>query len=237
MISLSERDLQDFQQAYPWFTGARLPDGRVLGNYAKIKEEQDIVIQTFKRELNVSPESTVIEFGCAEGACTVYLAPLVKRLVGVEVRPRNVSAMLTRLYVHDIHNVEIWLKDVSLAGPDWGKFDIAFHGGVLYHLVNPVAHLFSLKGLADQMVLDTHYGTDTLHFPHCAIDHGGKRYPGYVYRELGWGDPYSGIANASCWLPRDLLLELLHEIGYSQVKVISDFLVTGMPRIIVTAKR
>jgi hypothetical protein len=237
MISISERDLLDFQQAYPWFTGTRLPDGRILGNPERIKEQNDPVFQVLTSHLKVSLESTLIEFGCAEGTLTVYLAALVKRMVAVEVRPRNISALLTRLFAHDIHNVDVWLRDVSIVGPEWGKFDILFHAGVLYHLVNPVAHLFSLKGMADQMLLDTHYGTDALTFPRCTIEHAGKRYPGFIYREQGWTDPYSGIENASCWLRKDLLLELLHEIGYSHVEVIRDYQIFGMPRFTVTAKR
>jgi hypothetical protein len=237
MIPLSERELQDFQQAYPWFTGTRLSDRRVLGNPSRIRETDDIVVQALRDHLTVTPESTLIEFGCAEGTLTVYLAEMVKRMVAVEVRPRNISALLTRLYVHDLHNVEVRLKDVSLVGPDWGQYDILFHAGVLYHLTNPVAHLFSMKGLSDQLLLDTHYGTDTLPFPRCQIEHAGKRYPGFIYREQGWSDPYSGIETASCWLRRDLLLDLLHEIGYSQVKVVSDYFVFGLPRFIVAAKR
>jgi tRNA (mo5U34)-methyltransferase len=237
MMSLSERDLQDFNQAYPWFTGTRLSDGRILGNPARVKQEDDVVIQSLICNFNITPDSSLIEFGCAEGTLTVYLAKLVKRMVAVEVRPRNISALLTRLYAHDIHNVDVWLKDVSIVSPDWGKFDILFHAGVLYHLINPIAHLFSLKGFADQMLLDTHYGTDALGFQRCAIDHGGKRYPGYVYRELGWSDPYSGVQSASCWLPKDVLLDLVREVGYSQVNVLVDHIVTGMPRIILAAKR
>jgi Nodulation protein S (NodS) len=237
MISISERDLLDFQEAFPWFTGTRLPDGRILGNPTRVREPDDPVFQALPQQLDLSGEKTLIEFGCAEGTLTVYLAALVKRMVAVEVRPRNISALLTRLFAHDIHNVEVWLKDVSIVGPDWGKFDILFHAGVLYHLVNPVAHLFSLKGMADQMLLDTHYGADSLNFPRCTIEHAGNRYPGFIYREQGWSDPYSGIESASCWLRKELLLDLLREIGYSQVQIVRDYQIFGMPRFTVTAKR
>ena len=237
MISISDRDLQDFQQVFPWFNGTRLPDGRILGNQSRVRQEDDPVFQALPRHLNITPESSLIEFGCAEGTLTVYLAAMVKRMVAVEVRPRNICALLTRLFAHDIHNVEVWLKDVSLIGPDWGRFDILFHAGVLYHLSNPVAHLFSLKGLADQMLLDTHYGTDAINFPPCTVEHAGKSYPGYVYREQGWSDPFSGIEPASCWLPKALVLELLGEIGYSQVKVVRDYQMVGKPRFTVAAKR
>jgi hypothetical protein len=237
MLPLSDRELQEFQLAFPWFTGTRLPDGRVLGHEGLMIEESDVVIQTFKHYLNFSRESTAIEFGCAEGTRTVYLAPLVKRLVAVEARPRNISALLTRLYVYDFRNVEVWLKDISIVGPDWGKFDILYHGGVLYHLINPIAHMFSLAGLADQLLLDTHYGTDQLGLQGCAIVFNGKRYPGYIYREKGWDDPYSGVADTSCWLNRLSLLELIQDIGYNHVNVVFDQPVTGMPRIILVAKR
>jgi tRNA (mo5U34)-methyltransferase len=264
MNLVSDRELEAFQKAFSWFTGSRLPDGRILGSRAPkfVKQDDDIVVQTLKRHFDVSRESTLIEFGCAEGNLTVYMAPLVKSLVAVDVRPRNITGLLTRLYVHGIRNVEVWLKDISLVGPQWGTFDILVHAGVLYHLLNPVAHLFSMKDLANQLLLDTHYGIDALHFPPCAVEYGGKRYLGYIYREHGWEAPYGGIGPVSCWLPRDLILGLLHEIGYSKIevvyddptyaatcthcapsggfgtgKVVCEQIVTKMPRLIVAAKR
>ena len=130
--------------------------------------------------------------------------------------------MFAHLYVHDIHNVDVWLRDVAVVNAGWGKFDILFHVGVLYHLLNPVAHLFSLQGMADQLLLQTAYGTDALGFPRCAVKYGGKRYLGYLKQEHGWAAPYGGIGPVSCWLARDVLLELLHEIGYRQVDVVFE---------------
>ena len=56
-------------------------------------------------------------------------------------------------------------------------------------------------------------------------------------REKGWDDPYSGVADTSCWLNRQSLLELVHDIGYSHVNAVWDHPVTGLPRIILVAKR
>ena len=237
MIPLTDRDLQDFQQSHSWFCGTRLPDGRILGNKDRMHEGNEPFFQTTREHLHLSGETSLIEFGAAEGHFSVFLAPMVKRLVCVEVRPRNVIALLTRLFVHDIRNVDVWLKDVSVVGPDWGRFDALFHVGVLYHLSNPVAHLLSLRGLADRLLLDTHYGTDDLPLPRGELEHQGKRYPGYLYRERGWQDPYSGVEPASCWLRRDVLLDLLTEIGYRQVTVLSDHLINGMPRFTVVASQ
>jgi hypothetical protein len=169
MIPLSDRELVEFQLAFPWFIGTRLPDGRVLGHSGFMVEDDDLVIQAFKQKLRISAESTVLELGCAEGNRTVYLAPLVKKLTAVDVRPRNICGLLTRLYVYDIRNVRACLKDISVLGDGWGTFDAVYHGGVLYHLADPVAHMFSLAGLAPQLLLDTHYGTCELGLEPCPI--------------------------------------------------------------------
>jgi hypothetical protein len=237
MQKLTERELLDFQTSYPWFTGTRLPDGRILGKHDRIKESTDPIFKIVKENLDLSSDKTMIEFGCAEGTLSVYLAPLVKKLTTVEVRPRNISALLTRLFVHDIHNVEAQLKDVSIIDDSWGKYDILFHAGVLYHLSNPVTHIYSLQGMAAQLLLDTHYASDKLNFPKIIITHNSKNYEAFSFKEQGWSDPYSGIDPTSCWLKKEMIIQLLTEIGYKQIEVKRDYEVFGMPRFTVVAKK
>lgn len=237
MKSISERDLLDFQTSFPWFTGTRLADGRILGNPDRIKESTDPIFEIVKDHLDISDEKTMIEFGCAEGTLSVYLAPLVKKLIAVEVRPRNISALLTRLFVHGIDNVEAKLKDVSLIDKTWGTYDILFHAGVLYHLSNPVAHIYSLQDIAAQLLLDTHYASDKLNFPKVTIAHNGKNYEAFSFKEQGWGDPYSGIDSTSCWLKKETIIQLLSEIGFHKIDIKREYEVFGMPRFTVVAKK
>lgn len=225
-MNLSERELQDFQTCFPWFTGTRLSDGRILGNKDRMKEKDDPIFSILKDNFALK-DKTVIEFGCAEGTLTVYLAELVKKVISLEVRPKNIAALLTRLFVHGIHNVDVWLKDVSIA-ENW-KCDLLFHAGVLYHLSNPVEHLLSLKNVADELLLDTHYYTDDLNF--------SKSGDGYIYKDGDWANPYAGTSPDSCWLRKELIIKLLYEIGYKTVEIKRDYKVFDLPRFTIAAKK
>ena len=232
MIPLTDNQYEDFQKLVPWFSGTKLPDGRILGN-AKLYETSNTqpILDAALRYLPGIEKMTGIELGCGEGAHTVNLAPLLKHLTCVEVRPANIVPLLTRLFVYDFKNVDVWMKDVSIAEPSWGKFDVMFHMGLLYHFINPVAHLHSLKGIAPRILMRTHYGRDSLTFPRTEIVHEGKRYPAYVYREHGWKDPWSGVEPVSHWLSTEVLVGLLQEIGYQKVEVVADTTYSNLPLI------
>jgi hypothetical protein len=235
--ALSDAQHEDFQNAIRWFSGTKLPDGRVLGNSLCLYESDGTqpIIDTLRRCLGRSVEMTGIELGCGEGGHTVRIAPLLKRLTCVEVRPANIVALLTRLFLYDIHNVDVRMGDVSVVGADWGRFDVLIHVGLLYHFINPVAHLMSLKGLASSIILRTHYGHDALSMPRLQIEHAGRQYSGYEWKEQGWSDPWSGVAPVSCWLSRDDIIAVLREVGYTKVEVVGDAPCRGLPLITIFA--
>ena len=224
MIGLSDRQLQDFHDALQWTTAMRLPDGRVLGVPGKrgaISDDNDFRVRAVAERLQPT-DKTVLELGAHEGIHTVQLAAVAKHVVAVEVRPKNVVAALTRLFVHDVSNARVVLKDVRELDERFGRFDVLFHVGVLYHLSDPVRHLFAVAPLAAHLLLDTHYGEPPDEGDHEELDYGGRRYGAYRIREGGWGDAFSGVEEMSRWLDRDSLLELVRDVGFSEVEVLDD---------------
>ncbi|HTK78170.1 MAG TPA: hypothetical protein VL371_23085, partial [Gemmataceae bacterium] len=109
--------------------------------------------------------------------------------------------------------------------------------GVLYHLSDPVGHLRRVAGLADSLLLDTHYATDDLPFPRVDIAADGATYRAKVYQEGKWADVFSGVEPTSRWVYRDDLLRLLGDLGFSSVEVLDDRRERNGPRFTVLGQR
>jgi len=239
MIPLTDRDLQDFQEALDWKTGMELPDGRILGvagKRGKVSKANDSRVALVANLIDPR-QGTVLEVGCCEGIHTVQLAAVAKHVTALDVRAKNVLCTLARLFVHDIHNVTVRLHDARQLSSASEHFDVLFHVGVLYHLMDPVEHLFAVRDLADNLVLDTHVTHDDTNFPRDDIHYQGQTYRAHVYREGGWADVFSGVEPASRWLHQDALVQVLRDAGYASVDVVGERLERNGPRVCIVARR
>jgi precorrin-6B methylase 2 len=239
MIALNDQQLNDFQSALDWRTGLKLPDGRVLGVAGKrgrIPEATDTRVRAVAERCQPAGK-TILEFGCCEGTHTVQLAGLCKEVVALEVRPKNIACALVRLFVHEVRNVRLLLKDVREVDGGFGRFDILFHVGVLYHLADPVEHLARIAPLGDQLLLDTHYADDSSRYERSDIRHGGKSYAASAHRDGAWDDAFSGVEPTARWLRRDALLELLKDVGFGSLDVLDDRVERNGPRLTLLASR
>jgi len=239
MRDLTDRQLQDFAEAVSWEIAERLPDGRILGRVGELgatMTELDFRLAEVDKRLGLAGK-TVLELGSHEGHFTIQLAQRCQQVTAVEVRPKNVVCALIRAYVHDMENIKIHCKDVRGIDGSFGRFDIVVHLGVLYHLSNPVEHLFRIKDLSDNLLLCTHYGGSTLGFPRDDISYDGKTYRAHRYKEFGWQDGWSGMEDSSRWLEREDLLRLLRDTGYGSVEIIRDWEASGYPRLSLLAGR
>ena len=239
MIPLTDQQLEDFQEAIAWETAMRLPDGRVLGKPGKrgaISEPGDFRVRALDSRLDLA-DKRVLELGCHEGIHTVQLASLAREVVGVEVRPKNVVGALTRLFIHGIGNAQIVLKDVRDLDTSFGSFNVLFHVGVLYHLLDPVEHLYRVAPLAEAILLDTHYETPKTLRQRADLEREGRRYTAYRVGEGGWADSFSGVDSASRWLDRDALVTLVADVGFVRVEVLDDREERNGARITLFARR
>jgi hypothetical protein len=239
VIELTDRQLQDFQDAVDWETAMRLPDGRVLGNLGKrdaIMSGRDFRITALADRFELSG-MRVLELGSHEGNHTVQLAELAREVVAVEVRPKNIVGALVRLFVHDVANVRLVLGDVRDLDASFGRFDLLFHVGVLYHLSDPVDHLFAIAATADALLLDTHYETRETERPRADLRQTARAYEGYVVGEGGWPNSFSGVDETSCWLERASLLRLVGDVGFGEIEVIDDRVERNGHRITLVARK
>jgi len=239
MTPLSDQQLADFQAILPWKTGADLPDGRSLGVPGKRGQTTrglDPRVAAVRDRL-ASADKSVLEIGCCEGIHTVQLAGVCREVVGLDVRPHNIACALTRLFVHGVTNARLLLHDAREIDHRIGRFDILFHVGVLYHLSDPVNHLRRVAGLADSLLLDTHYADDELPYPRADMGAEGTTYRAKVYQEGEWADVFSGVEPTSRWVYREDLLRLLGDLGFASVEVLDDRRERNGPRFTVLARR
>lgn len=238
MISLSERDFDEFQNTLDWRCALPLPDGRLLGSdkYGNVEKSDSEIVQSVKEHLAPS-NKRILELGPCEGIYTVQLAGICREVVSVEIRPKNIISILTRLFIHDINNVKVILGDARDLNEKNGSFDILFHAGLLYHLDNPVEHLFSIAPLAPKILLNTHYCDGEEHLPQDNIEYSGKQWRAGRYQEHGWKDPFSGVESFSRWLYRDDLMEAVKQAGYPNINVINTYRLGPHPRLTLVASR
>ncbi len=238
-LQLTDQELAEFQVVVDWKTGLELPDGRVLGvagKRGKVSKPLDFRVRKLAEEFG-SADKRVLEFGCLEGVHTVQLAGVCREVVALDVRPRNIACTLVRCFVHKSDNVSPVLGDARHIDESLGHFDIIFHVGVLYHLMDPVSHIMNLARMTDVLLLDTHYCLEDTTFPRCDIRIDDKVYQAYAYGEKGWKDPFSGVEPESLWLHRQALLDVLTDAGFTSLEVFKDRIERNGPRISIMASR
>lgn len=239
MLKLSDQEFADIQSAVSWNTGEELPDGRVLGvagKRGKLMRGVDSRVKFLSESFPVQ-HAHVLEIGCCEGLHSVQLAKVAARVTAVDVRPKNVICAMVRAFVHEAKNIDFRILDVRQLGESKERFDAIFHVGVLYHLMNPVQHLFALRQLSDQLLLDTHVCDDDTAFAPMDEVHETTTYRAFAYRgEEGWKDVFSGVEPTSRWLHRNALLNALHDAGFDSLSVVRDRQERNGPRITVVAK-
>jgi tRNA (mo5U34)-methyltransferase len=233
----TDEQLAEFQKAHAWSTARPIPDGRMLGagkaDTSRVDARVEAVRERFGEGLRV------LEIGACEAQHTVLLAPFCREVVALEVRPKNVAGALIRQLVNEVTNVRNVVMDVRDVTAAMGRFDLVFHVGVLYHLMNPVEHLIQIGRLdTSALLLDTHYATtDLKKFPDRKIVQDGVTWRTKLYRERGWSDAFSGVEAESAWLYRDDLLSLISAIGFPQIEILRDEVERNGPRIGLLARR
>jgi len=224
LAALSDVDLDRLNSILPWQCFTTDDAGRRFGHRAwkgKREEPQPIPdrrIELLHTRYDLSDKS-VLEIGCFEGVHTAALCARAARVMAVDSRVENVIKTLVRCHYYghapDVRqcNVESSNELASL-----GDVDIVHHVGVLYHLVDPVAHLHSLAALTRVgMMLDTHVARPAEATSKYEL--GGRHYAYRKLEESGVSDAFSGMYDHAKWLTCDAMVSLLRELGFASVNV------------------
>ena len=111
-----------------WDIGYRLPE---VQKYA-----------TFK------PDDEVIDIGCAEGLITMEVAPKVKHIRGVELRPQRVEAARQIAEERGIKNISFKVGSVTTLELEAYSYDVVLFLGVFQHLPREEKWLSMVKVLS-----------------------------------------------------------------------------------------
>lgn len=221
-ITISESELAEINQLLPWYAGAYLPDGRLLGRLdARPGKRADPGKIPDKRIVRLNEEIalrrlSVLEVGCFEGIHTIGLTMYCSDVTAIDVRPVNVFKTLARLACHGV-SAKVFQKNVEAMDDQDGRYDLVFHCGVLYHLLNPIEHILALGRVTQHLFLDTHIARDEPRIDERRINN--LTFYGASHDEGGWADPFSGRDPTAFWLTQNSLLEALRQAGFAAINV------------------
>jgi SAM-dependent methyltransferase len=91
----------------------------------------------------------VLDAGCGVGHLAARLARLGCRVVCIDGREENIDGLRTRYPGLEAHVADVETDPLSR----FGRFDVVFSYGLLYHLENPLQGLHNLESVCDEFML------------------------------------------------------------------------------------
>jgi hypothetical protein len=201
-----------------------VPDSRDSACFRSAEQVVNLVYPGDKSGLKL------VDLGCLEGGYSVGFARLGFDVLGIEVRDYNFSrceALRRRARLPNLR----FVKDDVMNIDRYGEFDVGFCCGVLYHLENPVEFLSKLSAsIKKLLIIETHFSlADNLGVKFALgelVLHEGVE--GRWYKEFEPHTPeevrqrkryaWSSLHNdASFWIRREQLLELIYQLGFQTV--------------------
>ena len=207
-VNLSEKILNEVNSLLTWHTKTNIFENKILGrtqsttkrNY--IEKIPDDRITKLDSLINLS-DKTVLEMGCLEGSHTLGLLQYAKKVVSIDCRPVNVIKTLTRLSFHGKTSGVFCFNADDLSIDNYGFYDVIFHCGVLYHLKDPISHLYNIFKMCNYIFLDTHVTEDS----------------NKIVPENNWNAPYAGKDKTALWLNINELEKICIEGGFNIEKI------------------
>jgi 2-polyprenyl-3-methyl-5-hydroxy-6-metoxy-1,4-benzoquinol methylase len=221
--SLPDARITDLNDLLPWACFTVDAAGRRIGRPASVTKRptpQAIPDERIVRlnELVDLSDKHVVELGCFEGVHTIALCDLASRVTAVDARVENVVKTMTRTWLYG-HQPELVLQDVEDATVhDVYACDVLHHNGVLYHLLDPVAHLRrALARTRTGLLLDTHFSRDSEATSSYEVE--GESFAVKDFTEHPDTSPFAGVYSSARWLRLDDLRQELCRAGFDQILV------------------
>ncbi len=223
--ALTDADLEELNALLPWNCFVVDRRGRRFGQAARTGKRDtpqpvpDPRIEALDRRFGLAGKSA-LEIGCFEGVHTSALCAAGAVVTAVDSRVENVVKTIVRCAFLG-HRPSVYVCDVDDPADSrrLPEADVVHHVGVLYHLVDPVAHLKRIAALTrGVLMLDTHVARPEE--ATATLSSGGRDYPVRRYGEFGRADVFSGMSSHSNWLRLDDLTGVLRAAGLSDVEVV-----------------
>jgi SAM-dependent methyltransferase len=191
-------------------------------------------------------ECRVVDLGCLEGMFALAFAKAGAEVVGIEGRERNIEKARFATRVVEQNNIEFIQADVrGLSSETYGKFDIVFCQGVLYHL--DVPDVFTLIEKMKEVcraavIINTHFAP--AHIENSTfelgsletVEYGGNKYSGRYFvehseedtREVVESRVLASLDNCrSFWLTKASLLAALEKAGFRHIYICRTYYLTS----------
>jgi SAM-dependent methyltransferase len=237
-VHLTAALVDEANKAFDWHAATELPNGMMLGRMFAHKRALPQPIPDKRIVLLDSlvglRSKSVLEIGCFEGIHTIGLRTFTDNVTAVDVRPTNVFKALARLSLHGA-DARVFVADCEKLDGSFGHFDIIFHFGVLYHLMQPVEHLHALSDVGDTLFLDTHVAASDAKLRRETIS--GHEYEYAMVDEGGWTDPFSGKDALSKHLTLASLQTAITKAGFGAQRLLNYRLERNGPRVLIIASR
>lgn len=240
-LKISDQELAEVNEMLDWYSGTVLPDGRLLGKFGvRSNKRQSPQVIPDKRIVRLDQlvglaNKKILEVGCFEGIHTVGLRMFAEYVTAIDVRPANVLKTLARLAYHGTY-AKVFQMNAEELNADFGVFDVVFHCGVLYHLLNPIEQLIAIGKIASQyLYLDTHIAGNEKNME--IRTHDGLTYSGAYHGEGGWHDPFSGKDARAFWLTYESLALGLRLAGFGNVEILQERSERNGPRVAILASK
>jgi len=235
----------------PWTSYSEFAKEKILGTPWSVNKRNsaqpfpDKLVEQFNKKVPLQNLS-VLEVGCYEGHHTISLAKHASEVWAIDGRIENVIKTLVRVWgagfeqnvTVNFLNLECnSLKEQMKALGREKSFDVVHHRGVLYHLSDPIKHIFDCASICKkQLYLNTQiaYNENAKE----SYTENGQTYQIFKYKEPKVAfSPFSGITNYAMWLTRESLLALLKNAGFSSIEIVSEIEERNGPRIELIASK
>jgi ubiquinone/menaquinone biosynthesis C-methylase UbiE len=113
---------------------------QVLG---RVKVAQDIA-QSMIREITLTPDMDVLDFGCGTGLLTFALQPFVRSITGADSSQGMLDVFKTKIKEHNLNNVKAEYIDLDKGDVLMGSYHLIVSSMTLHHIrnINPLLKQF-----------------------------------------------------------------------------------------------
>lgn len=220
-----------------WWSKLPAPYADLHAGTATIFEDKRI--EQALEEFGGVQGKTVLELGPLEGGHSYMLEQAgAQSVLAIESNTRAYLKCLIIKELFNLQRVQFVCGDfVNYLRTTDARFDVCIACGVLYHMSNPVELIALLAKTSKRIFLWTHYYDEEIiaGIPGLINNFYGKETVSYrdasylVHRQeyrasLGLKHFSGGMESYSCWMDREDVLDCLRHFGYTNVKVLQDYL-------------
>ena len=101
----------------------------------RVKVAQDIA-QSIIREISLTPDMDVLDFGCGTGLLTLALQPFVRSITGVDSSQGMLDVFKTKIKEHNLNNVKADYIDLDMGDVLTGSYHLIVSSMTLHHIKN-----------------------------------------------------------------------------------------------------